>query len=142
MASVGAAIGRPMGAEDICDLKLGAGHPGGMSARPSARINQQIEWACHTLDRFGCHFGVDCCRLQFGVPQKHLNDPDVSAAFQKMGGKAVPQSMGRDFLLDPNKIAGQGKGTVELPGRDRDRSGYALGTSSLQAGPHDNTHAA
>lgn len=40
-------------------------------------------------------------RVQMGVAEQYLNDPDVGPAFQKMGGKTVPQRVRGDTLADP-----------------------------------------
>ena len=97
-----AAIGRPMGAEDIRDLQSGAGHPSRGLSGTGFPLHQQIERAGHIPDRLDRHLGIDCCGLQLGVPE-HLDHPDIRPSLQQMCGKAVSQRMGETFFLIPAK---------------------------------------
>jgi hypothetical protein len=62
---------------------------------------EPIEWARRPGDQTGRDLGVAGSCLQMGVTEQDLDDPDVGAALQKMGGKTVPQRMRRHALADP-----------------------------------------
>ncbi len=94
MACVHAAIIRSIVAEYIRDLQLWAWQSSGTSVWLTSWSAQQVQRARDALDRLRRHFRVDGCALQLGVAKKHLNDPDICAALQKVGRKTVPQSMG------------------------------------------------
>jgi hypothetical protein len=42
-----------------------------------------------------------------GVTEQDLDDPNVGAALQKMGGKAMAKRVGRDTLADPGTLPGR-----------------------------------
>ena len=88
------ATGSTMGTEDIRDLQFGAGHRSRGLPGPSLPAHQQIKRACHTLDRLGCHLGVNRRRFQLGMAKQDLDHPDVGSAFEQMRGKAMPQGVG------------------------------------------------
>ena len=89
---VGSAPRRPMAAEDIRDLQRWTGHGRGLLRRRRvfrgllwgfpgllARLRQQVERAVDAGDHAG---GVV-------VTQKCLDDSDIGAALEQMGGEAV-----------------------------------------------------
>ncbi len=88
------AVGRPMGAENIRDLQFGAGHRSRDLSGTSLPANQQIKRAGDIPDHLGRKLRIDRRRFQLGVPQQHLNDPDVGPAFEQMRREAVAQGMG------------------------------------------------
>src|SRR5229473_400532 len=53
------------------------------------------------------------------VPEQHLDHADVSLLLQQMRGKAVPQRVQRDGLVDLGHLRGGMAGPVELPRRER-----------------------
>lgn len=92
-----------MFAENVSDLQPGARQlprtlPGSLSERTAMQGFERFKWAYRVPDRLGRDFGISGSRAQLGVTEKHLNDPDIRPRFQKMGGKAVPQGMQRNWL--------------------------------------------
>jgi len=80
---------------------------GPKSAGTSLPAHQQIKWAGNILDRLGCHLGVNRRCLQLGMPQQHLDHPDVCSTFEQMRGKAVPERVWGDtfFLISAKSRA-------------------------------------
>ena len=60
-----------------------------------------VEWALYRTDQILGDSGVPSRGANGPVPQESLNDSDVSAAFEEMCGKCMPQRMGRHSFLDP-----------------------------------------
>ena len=63
--------------------------------------HQSIKRASDRVDRSRGHLGVERGRLKLAVPEQNLDDADVGAIFEKMGGEAVPQCVRTDTLMDP-----------------------------------------
>ena len=88
------------------------------------------------------HVGVDLRRANPGVPQQFLDDPEVRAVFEQMGGKAVTEHMRRhvsgdagqpDAMLDPLPERATAEGTAAL-GQENvggALSGYQPGAADL-----------
>lgn len=76
------AIGSTMRVEDIRDLQFGAGHRSRGLSGPGFPAHQQIKRAGDIPDRLGGHLRVDRHRFQLGVPQQHLDHPNVGPAFE------------------------------------------------------------
>ena len=76
--------GRPVGAEDVRDLHGGAPH------RAALRGYRVLQRTDHLAQQVGRHLGIKGRRVQFLVPEQHLDDPDVDLLLQQMGGEAVP----------------------------------------------------
>jgi hypothetical protein len=96
MTGMGCAIGRTGSPKDIGDLNGGA-HRSGIGWR--LRRNEDAQLVERTDDgahRACCHLGVERRRLELGVAEQHLDNADIDAIFQKMGGEAVPQGVGAD----------------------------------------------
>ena len=49
--------------------------------------------------------GIDFGGLDVGMAEKFLEHPNVHPVFQHVGGKAVPQGLAADFLVDPGLVA-------------------------------------
>src|ERR1051326_5595812 len=60
-----------------------------------------IEWARRRGDQAGGNLGVACRRLQLAVTEQDLNDAEVGAALQKVGGEAVSKHVRCYGLADP-----------------------------------------
>ena len=61
---------------------------GDLSGPEHAR--ELVERAGHGAHRSGSDLGVEGGVVQLRVPEQNLDDADVDAVFQQMGGKAVP----------------------------------------------------
>ncbi|MCY1306043.1 hypothetical protein D9M70_558760 [compost metagenome] len=53
------------------------------------------------------------------MPEQDLDDPDVGAVLQKMGGEAVPQRVRSDPLGDVGGLGRLNDDPIELPRADR-----------------------
>lgn len=51
--------------------------------------------------RAGCNLGVEGGAVQLGVPEQDLDDPDVGAILQQVGGEAVTQRMRPEYCNNP-----------------------------------------
>ena len=40
-----------------------------------------------------------------GMTEQDLDNPNIGAALQQMGGKAMPKGVGRDALVDPGTLS-------------------------------------
>lgn len=73
--------------------------PGGM-ARSSVRWYhlkaQAIKRALRLRDRRRGNLRVARSGRQVAVPEQHLDDADIDAAFKKMGGETMPQGVDAD----------------------------------------------
>ena len=102
---------RPMVAEDIRDLQLWTGHCGELRrrlvrgrrlARPLgfllgllwlfAPLSEHVEWALDVSDHAGGDAGIPRRRIELLVSQQRLDDSDISAAIEKMGGEAMTKT--------------------------------------------------
>ena len=45
------------------------------------------------------------------MPQQHLDDADIDLLLQQVGGKAVPERVPRDPLVDAGRLPGAIEGT-------------------------------
>src|SRR5277367_5705724 len=77
-----------------------------------------VERADHGAHRSGRNLGVEGGVLQLGVAEQNLDDADVDAVFQQMGGKAVPQRVRSDPLGDLRGLCRLDDDAMELPGAD------------------------
>ncbi len=53
------------------------------------------------------------------MAEQDLDHPDIDAVFEQMGGKAMPQRMGADPLVDILCLCGLNDDAVQLPCADR-----------------------
>ncbi len=59
------------------------------------------------VDRFEAlliHVGVDLGGGDIGVAEEFLNDSEVGAILQEMGGKGMAEEVGVDVLIDPGLL--------------------------------------
>lgn len=95
MPGIGLTPGSPVAAEDIRNLKGGTGHgPRRLSLGlilPLLSQGKPVQGAHHLADRACGHAGVKRCRVELGMAQEHLDDPDIDILLEKMGREAVPQ---------------------------------------------------
>ena len=89
VTGMGSAIGRTGSPEDIGDLNGGA-HRSAVGRLAFHQRHQSIKRAGDRVDRSGGHLGVERGRLELAVPEQDLDDADVGAIFEKVGGEAVP----------------------------------------------------
>jgi 2-keto-4-pentenoate hydratase len=64
---------------------------------------QSIQRTERVADHFRRHHGVMRGGVDAAVAQQHLDDANVGAVFQQMGGEAVAQGVGADLLRKPMK---------------------------------------
>ena len=100
VSGMGSAIGRPGRSEDIGDLDGGA-HRSALWRLALHKRHQAIKRASDRVDRSGGHLGVERGRLELAVSEQNLDDADIGAIFEKVGGEAVPQCVRTDTLMDP-----------------------------------------
>ena len=94
MAGIGGTPCRTVIAEDVRDLQSGLRHGIGPLAGCLALLlrqrRQPIQRARHRADRPGRDLRIDRCRLQFGMPQKHLDHADIDVLLKEMRREAMP----------------------------------------------------
>src|SRR3546814_4075187 len=61
-----------------------------------------------------CDLRVEGRRVYLGVAEQDLDDADVDAIFEKMGGETVPQRVRSDPLVDVRGLGGLDDDAVEL----------------------------
>src|SRR5260221_9775786 len=109
---------------DPAARKTSATSSGGRIAYSAARalsLHQQLEVLERTgyrADRLRRDTGIKRGRVELGMSQKDLNNPDVDVLLQKMRGEAVTQGMGCHALPDAGRFRRLMDGTIELAGRD------------------------
>jgi hypothetical protein len=81
-----------------------------------------VERAGHGAYRSGRNLGVEGGVLQLGVPEQDLDDADIDAVFQQMGGKAVAQRVRSDPFGDLRGLCRLDDDAMQLPGADLCRS--------------------
>ena len=77
-----------------------------------------VERAGHGAYRSGRNLGVEGGVLQLGVAEQNLDDADVDAVLQQMGGETVPQRVRSDPLGDLRGLCRLDDDAMELPGAD------------------------
>src|SRR5208337_2118001 len=88
------------------------------SGRPR-RFAQHVERALDGGDHAGGDARVACCRVQFLMTEKSLDNADISSTLQQMGRKTMAQRMQRHRLLDAGRVSRLVKQTTEMPGGHR-----------------------
>ncbi len=103
MAGVGLAPCGPVGAKDVGDLQKRPRHAASVGGRRWLhRLEAElVERAGDDADRVDGDAGVERRRLQLGVAQQNLDDPDIDALFEQVGGEAMAQGVRRHALVDP-----------------------------------------
>jgi hypothetical protein len=77
-----------------------------------------IERACHRPDRLGDDTGIKRGRVQLGVPKQNPDNADVDILLEPVRGKAVPQRVRADTLLDASDLRCLMDSSLELAGRN------------------------
>lgn len=96
MPGMRGAISRTRSTENVGDLD-GVAHRSGVGwLRRWNEDAQLVERTGHGPHRARRHLGVEGGVLQLGVTEQRLDNADIDAVFQKMGGEAVPQGMRAD----------------------------------------------
>ena len=100
MTCMGGPVCGPGSTEDVGDLDRGA--HGSAVGRDFFRLEQAelVERARDRAHRPGRDLGVEGGAVQLGVPEQDLDDPDVGAVLQQVGGEAVAQRVRPDPLGD------------------------------------------
>src|SRR5260370_39821286 len=75
---------------------------------------QVLERAGYRADRLRRDTGVERRRVELGMSQEDLNDPDIDVLLEKMRGKAATQRMGRHALPDGGHVRRLMDGALEL----------------------------
>ncbi len=95
--------------ESIAVLSKDLGHfelrPSHGFGRPSVRSLEPIERALCSLKRSRRDMGIDGRCPEASMSKQELDRSDVRAAFQEMGGEAVPQGVNGDVLAQPGMAA-------------------------------------
>ena len=100
MAGVGLTPSLAMAAEDIRDLQGETSHEkrasggrfrlGGASRRDLGQVQiEPLQRAGDVTDRVDGDAGIERRRLQFGVAEQDLDDPDIDVLFEQMSCEAV-----------------------------------------------------
>ncbi len=95
------------------------------TAQPSGELSpglnsaELVERARHGAHRPGRDLGVEGGVVQLGVPEQDLDDPDVGAVLQQVGGEAVAQRVRPDPLGDVGGLCRLDDDAMELPRADR-----------------------
>src|ERR1700741_1401053 len=89
---------------------------GALSGLENAELGER---AGHCAYRSGRNLGVEGGVLQLGVAEQNLDDADVDAVLQQMGGKAVTQRVRSDPLGDLRGPCRIDDDAMELPSADR-----------------------
>jgi hypothetical protein len=92
MTVVTLAVGAAVAAEHVRHLQ-GGPHAGGRSTGRHDLQDEPIERTDGSADHVVRHLGVAGGGREIVVPQQHLDDADISARFQQVGGEAVPQGV-------------------------------------------------
>ena len=128
---MGSPVAGPGSAEDVGDLERGA-HRLSRAALPCdpgnmPSLSSGLTTALHRARR---HPGVERGGLQLSVPQQDLDDADIDAVLQQVGGEAVAQRVRPDPLGDARRMGRLGGDAVNLPVADRLEVVHARGTAS------------
>ena len=97
VAGVFGAIGGAVAAEDVRHLQRGSHARPDQLGGVTARLRRSSGLAVSAI-RCGGDLRVACRGRQPGVAEQHLDDADVGAGLEQMGGEAVPQGMNGDRL--------------------------------------------
>lgn len=98
------------------EARTGSTVGGGFFRLEQAELVQRTR---HRADSLGCHLGVEGGVVELYVSEKDLDDPDVCAVLQQVGGEAMAQRMRPDPL---GNVGGPGRfhdNPIELPCADR-----------------------
>ena len=118
MAGVCLAIGVAVAAEDIRHLQIGchgrAAQAGGTTSSVSRSSGLSVRRIEVVRDLRIARRG-----RQVVVAEQHLDDADIGAALQQMGGEAVPQRMHRHALGQAGRGAGRAAGGMQHLDVDR-----------------------
>src|SRR5258708_21322898 len=77
-----------------------------------------VERAGHGTHRSGRDLGVEGGVVQLRVPEQDLDDADINAVLEEMGGETVPQRVRSDPLGDLRGLCRLDDDAMELPGAD------------------------
>ena len=111
--------------------------PGPLLQSPPDSVILQLPQHLVRADRAANGFGRDMCvarrRAELGMPQKHLDHPNVCPGLQQMRGKAVAQGVQRGGLVDPSHMLGGREGSIQLAWRQGHDLGFAGKQPALRA---------
>src|SRR3954453_18710694 len=122
MAGIGSAPCRSMIAEDIRDLQCRTRHARrALSGRLGSLdlAGDMLQWAHHLADRLDGDAGIERRAIELGVPEQHLDHPDIDVLLEQVGGEAVPQGVQRYALVDLGPLGCSMTDAIELARRHR-----------------------
>lgn len=117
-SELGFPIGRPGNTEDIGDLDRGT-HGSVVGRLAFHKCHQPVERPSDRVDRPGRNLGIERGRLQLAMSEQNLDDTDIGAILQKVGGKAVPKGVRTDALVYTGDLRSFLNSAMQLPRRDR-----------------------
>src|SRR6266568_6312202 len=83
-------------------------------------LERDVLQRAHDLtDRLGGDAGIERRGVELGVTEQHLDDADIDVLLEQVGGKAVPQGVQRDALVDLRQLGCSMAGAIELARRHR-----------------------
>ena len=74
-----------------------------------------IQGTGHGTQCLGADMDIPRRGFELLVPKQFLNDANVSALLQKVGGKTVSEQVQCHFCIQPGDISGLMQGAIELP---------------------------
>ena len=80
---------------------------------------EPLQRARHVADRVDGDARIERSRIELGVSEQNLDNPNVDVLFEQMRGEAVPQRVRRHALGDSRRLRRGVTGAIELPGRHR-----------------------
>src|SRR5260370_5485520 len=78
------------------------------------RERDMLQRAQDPADRLGGDAGIERGGVELGVTEQHLDDADIDVLLEQVGGKAVPQGVQRDALVDLRHLGCGVAGAIEL----------------------------
>src|SRR5215472_18894722 len=79
---------------------------------------EMLERTRHCPDRLGGDAGVERGRIQLGVAEQHLDNANIDILLEQVSGKAVPQGVRTDTLLDASGFRSLMDSPVDLARRN------------------------
>src|ERR1700745_4170470 len=99
-------------------LQTWPGHAGGLRRRRGYSLwderRQPVQRAHDFANDVGCYLGVARRGVELGMPEQHLDDPDIGLLLQEMGGKAVAQRVRRHPFGQRRQFGSHVADTIEL----------------------------
>ena len=104
-------------AEDIRHLQRGTHRP--VSGRRCYLEAQSVEWAWSTANGAGRDLGVARRGVHVAMAEQRLDDADIGATLQQVGGEAVAQCVNGDALAETRRGTCRAAGGMQHDRVDR-----------------------